>query len=278
MFVSAQPVLMEFFPVSFQHWLMGTFSNNASSLRAASPLHARIQVLQNLSTFTPPTALLQNSGCQVERPDLCSTCCVHRGGCAVCVVNLLPKSLADLRVQILATVGAFHFSGNMWAVREEAHSFSVTPVSCVTKRVGDIMPALQAYHARERELLCIATQVVQEPSSSPDLLMVQDCAEQLALATSDDKLRALLADQRQNFALIFSITEVPPFALLRSGLKVEDATIHIRQEVVLCQRLRFFDVAATGFLFVLSILTFIVAQHSQDFLNLLLPVHSCGGS
>ena len=60
----------------------------------------------------------------------------------VCVANLLPKTLADLRVQILTTVGAFHLSGNMWAVREEAHSFSVTPVSCVTKRVEDIMPAL----------------------------------------------------------------------------------------------------------------------------------------
>ena len=68
----------------------------------------------------------------------------------VCVANLLLKTLADLRVQILVTVGAFQLSGNMWAVREEAHSFSVTPVSCVTQRVEDIMPALQAYHARER--------------------------------------------------------------------------------------------------------------------------------
>ena len=64
--------------------------------------------------------------------------------------QLVAKTLADLRVQILATIGAFHVSGNMRAVREEAHSFFVTPVSYVTKRVEDIMPAIQAYHARER--------------------------------------------------------------------------------------------------------------------------------
>ena len=132
----------------------------------------------------------------------------------VCVANLLPKTLADFRVQILTTIGAFHLSSNMWAVREEAHSFSVTPVSFVTKRVEDIMTAVQAYHARERELQCITTEVMQEPGSSPDLLMVQDCTEQHALAISDDKLRALLADQPQYVALIFSTTEVPPFVLL----------------------------------------------------------------
>ena len=103
------------------------------------------------------------------------------------------KNLADLRVQILTTVGAFHLCGNMWAVREEAHSFSVTPVSCVTKRVEDIMPALQAYHAQER------AEVVQDPGSSPDLLMVQHCTEQYALAMSNDKLRVLLADQATIF-------------------------------------------------------------------------------
>ena len=113
-----------------------------------------------------------------------------------------------------------------------------------------------------RELRCIATEVVQEPGSSPDLLMVQDCTEQYAFATSDDKLRVLLADQPQNFALILTISEVPPVALLRSGSKVKDATIHIQQEVILFQWLHLFDVAATG-LPVFSILTFMVAQHSQ---------------
>ena len=135
-------------------------------------------------------------------------------------------------------------------------------VSCVTKRVEDIMPALQAtYHARERELQCIATEVVEEPGSSPDLLMVQDFTEQCALATSDDKLRVLLAGQPQIFSLIFTISEVPPFALLRSRSKVKDANIHTRQEVVLCQWLHLFDVAATGLL-MRSILTFMVVQHS----------------
>ena len=112
-----------------------------------------------------------------------------------------------------------------------------------------------------RELQCVNTEIVQEPGSSPDLLMVQDCTEQFAFATSDDKLRVLLADQPQNFALIFKISEVPPVALLRSGSKVKDATVYILQEVVLFQWLHLFDVAATG-LPAFSILTFMVAQHS----------------
>ena len=147
------------------------------------------------------------------------------------VANLLPKILADLGVQILSTFGSFHPSGNMWAVCEEAHSSSVSHVSCVTQRMEDIMPALQAYHARKRELRCVATEIVQEPGSSPDLLMVQDYTEQHAHAISDDKLRALLADQPQYFTLIFWIA---PFALLRSGSKVKDVSLHIRREVALC--------------------------------------------
>ena len=175
-------VLIGFFPVSFQHWLKGTLSCTAR--RAPTTL-----LWHRPSTFplgsnsapcrTCPPSLLRL--ClfsiwrgQVEGPDLSSSCCVHRGGCVACVADLLPKTLADLRGQILTTIGAFHLSGNMWAVREEAHSCSVTPVSCVTKRVEDIMPALQAYHARERELQCIATEVMQEPGSSSDLLMVQN--------------------------------------------------------------------------------------------------------
>ena len=108
-----------------------------------------------------------------------------------CVANLLPKTL-------LTTSGAFHLSGDMWAVREEAHSFSVTPVSCVASAWKT-----QAYHARARELQCIATENVREPGSSPDLLMVQSCTAQYGLAVSDDKLRVLFADQPPNIALIF---------------------------------------------------------------------------
>ena len=76
---------------------------------------------------------------------------------------------------------------------------------------------------------------MQEPGSSPDLLMVQDCTEQYAPAISDDKRPALLADQPQNVALIYSSSEFPPFALLPIGSKVEDVTVHIQQEVVLCR-------------------------------------------
>ena len=175
---------------------------------------------------------------------MCSTRHVHHGRCVAYVAKLFPKTFADLAVQILSTFGSFHPSGVLWAVREEAHSFSITLVSCVTKRVGDVMLALQAYHARERELRCVATEIVQEPGSSRDLLMIQDCTEQFTLAASDDKLRAHLADQPQNFALIFSISDVPPFVLLRIGSKVKDVTL------------------------VCSLST------PQDFLNLVLPVHS----
>ena len=143
----------------------------------------------------------------------------------------------------LSQISEYRFSrsGNMWSVREKAHSFTITLVSCVAKRVGDIMPALQAYHAQQRELQCVAIEIVQEPTSSPDLFMVQNCTEQKALAVSNDKLRALVADHTQYFALIFSITEVPLFALLRSGSNVKDATVHIWQEFVFCQCLRLFS-------------------------------------
>ena len=44
-------------------------------------------------------------------PDLCSTCHVHRGECVACVANQLPKTLADLSLQILTTIGTFHPCG-----------------------------------------------------------------------------------------------------------------------------------------------------------------------
>ena len=65
------------------------------------------QLLHNLSTCTNATALLQYLECQIERLDLCFTCYVHRGRCVSCVANLLPKTLADLRVKNLTTIGAF---------------------------------------------------------------------------------------------------------------------------------------------------------------------------
>ena len=182
---------------------------------------------------------------------------MHHGRSVAYVANLLPKTFADLGIQILTTFGSFHPSGKMWAVREEAHSFSITPVSCVTKLVEDVMPALQAYHARGRELRCVAAEIVQEQRSSPDLLMVQDCTEQHALAISDDMLRALLPDQPLNFALICSIFEVPPFALLRVGSRSRMSPFTSGEESSSAGRC------------VCSLST-----SPQDFLNLVLPVHS----
>ena len=174
-FVSTPLVLMGFFPVSFQHWLMETFSTPRTSLRTASPLHApfeprrdptillwhRPSTLPHESNRAPAQSVHLNSsdcassvfGLSSRRVQLAFHLLCASWGCMVYVANLLPKTLADFRVQILTTIGAFHLSGNMWAVCEEAHSFSITPVSCVTKRVED-MPALKACHAREGELQC----------------------------------------------------------------------------------------------------------------------------
>ena len=74
-------------------------------------------------------------------------------------------------------------------------------------------------------------------------------------------MSAMRVQMPQYFALIFSIAEVPPFALLRSGSKVKDATVHIKREVLLCQWLHLFDVPDTGFP-VLKVLAFIVTQRS----------------
>ena len=198
-------------------------------------LSDRIQLLHKLSVFTPPTAPLQclggreggiGVGGQVEWPDLY----VHRGECVVCVANLLQKTIADLEIQMLSTFGSFHPSG------EEAHSFSITPVSCVTKRVEDIMPALQAYHARERES-CDASPLRPCKNQAP-LLICSWCKivqNSMHLPYPMTSVRRLLADQPQNVALIYSSSEFPPFALLPIGSKVEDVTVHIQQEVVLCR-------------------------------------------
>ena len=189
LFVSAQPVLMGFFPVSFQPWLMGSIFARRVLLYVMHLLLTRPQnqdwTFDIVSLLYPQSVRLHSSnrassidGTQVDGPGLCSTRQVHHGGCVACVANLLPKTFADLRVQILTTFGSCHPSGKMWTVCEEAYSSSVSPVSCVTERVGDIMPALQAHHAQMRKLRCVATVIVQEPSSSPDLLIVQDCTEQ----------------------------------------------------------------------------------------------------
>ena len=174
LFVSAQSVVMGFFPVSFQHWLKGTFSHTAcyytyciSSSRAfptrrdqpssfgivpVLSLTNRIKPLHNLSTFTPPAALLQYWGVKSK-----GLTCVPLAMCIVKDAWSASPTCCRRPSQIQSPdshdVGAFHLSGKMWAVREEAHSFAVTPVSCVTKRVEDIMPALRAYHAREREVM-----------------------------------------------------------------------------------------------------------------------------
>ena len=302
-FVSAQPVLMGFFPVSFQHWLMGTFSYTAcfftyciSSSRAFrtktgfnSPLASSQYFLSriefssctNLSTFTHPTALLQYWVCQVEGLDLSSTRHVHQSRCVTCVANLLPKTLADLRVQILTTIGAFHLNGNMWAVREKlTRSPSRLSLALLSAWKTSCLHSKRIMHGRES---CDASPLRSCKNQVPLLICswYKTVEKSMQLAISDDKLRAFLADQPQNFALIFTITEVPSFAMLRIGSNIKDPTVHIQQEVVLCQWLRLFDVAAAGLL-VLSILTFIVAQHPlppspspQDFLNLVFPVSPC---
>ena len=98
-----------------------TVCSDASTAVGKGSSSNRIQ--HNLSTFTPPTALFQYLLCALWR--------MHG-------LQLVAKGSRDLRVSILV----IHLSSNMLAVRE-------TPVSCVTQRLEDIMPALQTCHARE---------------------------------------------------------------------------------------------------------------------------------
>ena len=160
---------------------------------AVLSLSNRIQLLHNLSTFTPPTALLQYLGGQVEWPGLfhsstSPTCCRRP--------SQISESRSSRRLDPstrLAICELFVRKLTRSPLRLSLASPSAWKTSCLhSKRI-----------MHGRELRCVATEIVQEPASSLDLLMVQDCTEQYSLAASDDKFRALLADQPQIFALIF---------------------------------------------------------------------------
>ena len=181
--MSAQPVLMAFFSVSFQHSLMGTFSYTACFFTdcISSSRAFRTKIGSN----RPPLASshyfpsrIEFSSCTICPPSLlrlrffriwgvksnCLTCVPL----AMCIVEdawhasptccRRPSRITESRFSRRLTPSTFLV--NMWAVREEALSFSVTPVSCVGQRVEDIMPALQACYARKRELRCVAAEIV----------------------------------------------------------------------------------------------------------------------
>ena len=210
----------------------------------------RIQLLHNLSTLTPPSAPLQYLVVKSK-----GLTCVPLAKCRQLVAEDVRRSRNPDPLDFwipstrLAICGLF--------VRKLTRSPSCLSLASPCAWKTSCLHS-KPHHARKRELRCVATEIVQEPGSSPALLMVQDCTELYAPAISNDKLRVLIADQPLYFALIFSIIEVPPFALLRSGSKVKNATVHIGQEVVF---LPVADVAATS-LPVHMILTFVVTQHS----------------
>ena len=176
LFVSAQPVLMGFFLSSTGSW--GPFQTPRASLRTASPLHAPFKPRRDptiLLWHRPSTFPLESNSAPAQSVDLHSSDCASsvfgessRGAWSVFHSPIaswrmrgphrqpVAEGLRRYQNQILTTISAFLLSGNMWPVREEAHSFSVTPVSCVTKRVEDIMPALEACHARESERAAIS--------------------------------------------------------------------------------------------------------------------------
>ena len=91
LFVSAQPVLVGFFPVCLQHWLMGTLIRarcasshhvlhllltrppNQDRIQPSSfafvpvlPIPERVQLLRDLSTFTPSAAPFEQLESQAE--------------------------------------------------------------------------------------------------------------------------------------------------------------------------------------------------------------------
>ena len=141
------------------HLLFTRLSNNTGSnnppLTSSQYFPSRIEF--SSCTICPPSLLrlrfLSIWRCQVEGLDLCFTCDVHRGRCVACVANLLPKPLANLRVQIPTTVGAFHLSGNMWAVREDAHCRSPSRLSLASPSAWKTSCLhSKRVMAREREL------------------------------------------------------------------------------------------------------------------------------
>ena len=169
----------------------GPFHTSRASSRPASPPHAPFEPRRDptiLLWYRPSTFPLESNSAPAQSVHL------HSSDCTSSVFGeVMSKGLACVPLAMCIVEDAWPASPTCWqnvGCSWGTHSFSVTPVSCVTKRVEDIMPALQAYHARERELQCMATEVVQEPGSSPYLLFVQDCAEQCALAISDDKVQA----------------------------------------------------------------------------------------
>ena len=211
---------MGFFTVSFQHWLMGTFSyiacfftycisssrpfrtktgSNHPPLASSRYFPSRIDF--SSCRICPPSLLRLRlfsiwSGQVKKGPNLCSTCYVHRGGCVVCVANLLPKArarqakailrghinrkfprgrqpvaedqFADLRVHVvssprldrstrLAICGLF--------VKKLSRSPSRLSLALPSAWKTSCLHSKRIMH-RERELRCVATEIVQEPGSS----------------------------------------------------------------------------------------------------------------
>ena len=183
LFVSAQPVLMGFLPVSFQHGLMVTFSYTAcfftyciSSSRAfrtktgsnhsplASSQHFPSRIEFSSCTVCP-SSLLRLRFFRIWGVKSTGLACVPLGKCImaeVCPASSTccrrPWQISESRFsRLLDPSTRLTICG---PVCEEAYSSSVSPVSCVAQRVEDIMPALQAYHARKRELRCVAAEIV----------------------------------------------------------------------------------------------------------------------
>ena len=226
LFVSAQPVLMEFFPVSFQHWLMGTFSctacfftNCISSSRAFRTKTGSNHPSLASSQYFP--SRIEFSSCTICPPSLLRLCFFRTWGVksrglacvslAMCIAEdawsaspiccRRPSQISESRFSRRLVPSTFLA---IWGLFVKKLTRSPSPLSLALPSAWktSCLHSNRIMHGR-RELRSIATEVVQEPGSSPDLLMVQDCTEQYAFATSNDKLRVLLADQPQNFALIF---------------------------------------------------------------------------
>ena len=200
LFVSAQPVSMGLSPGVLSRSYTGSWRPHTprASLRTASPPHAPFEprrdptillwhrpktfplesnsaAAHNQFTFIPPTAPIHYlvRG-HVERPDLCSTCYVHRGRCVACITNLLPKTLADLRSPD---------SHDVWSVPPfwQYVGLFVKKLTRSPSRLSLASPSAwktSRLHSKRimhpRELQCIATEVVQEPGSTPHLLVVLD--------------------------------------------------------------------------------------------------------
>ena len=283
MFVSAQPVLMGFVLVAFWRWVTETFSHTACFFTycISSSRAFRIKAGSNHPPLTSSQyfpSRIEFSSCTICPPSLLrlrlfsiwgvkstGLVCVPLAKCIMADVwpslppcCRRPSQISEARFYRLldpstrlAICGLF--------VRKFTRPPSRLPLASPSAWKTSCLNSKRTMHGRES---CDATPLGSCKNQAPLLICswCNDCTEQDAHTRSDDKSSgATCGPTTICFVVIFGVAEVLPFALLRSGSKVKDVTLHTPREVTLCWW------------------PLLVAQHlppAQDSVNRVLPVHS----